>query len=107
MDVEHPKLFINVSEAGDRPLYEIAEELAAGLEDFENERTFGLLVDGEPAELLGKMPGQDLNRQLLFIHDGRLYTLTFAPDDPAAGDVYEEMEALYQLALSSFNFLLP
>jgi hypothetical protein len=107
MDVEHPKLFINVTEADDRPLNEIADELTAGLEEFNIERTFGLLVDGQPAELLGKMPGQDLNRQVLISHNGRLYTLTFAPDDAAAGDVYEQMEALYELALTSFNFLQP
>ena len=107
MDVEHPKLFINVTEAGDRPLYEIAEELTAGLEDFDIERTSGLLVDGEWAELLGKMPGQDLNRQVIFTHNGRLFTLTFIPDDPAAGTVYEQMEAMVELALTSFNFLQP
>jgi len=107
IDVEHAKLFINVTEADGRPLYEIADELTAGLEDFGIERTFGLLVDGEPAELLGKMPGQDLNRQVIMSHNGRLYTLTFVPDDATAGDVYEQMEAMVELALTSFNFLQP
>ena len=107
MNVEHAKLFINVTEADGRPIYEIADELAIGLDDFGIERTFGLLVDGEPAETLGKMPGQDLNRQLIFNHSGRLFTLTFIPDDAAAGAAYEEMEAMYELTLHSFNFLLP
>ncbi|MCB8944148.1 MAG: hypothetical protein H6658_10375 [Ardenticatenaceae bacterium] len=105
MDVEHPKLFINVAEADGRPIYEVAEEMAANWEGFEIERTFGLLVDGEPAEMLGKLPGQDLNRQLIVIHDGRLYTLTFVPDDAATGTVYEQMEEMYKLTLNSFNFL--
>jgi hypothetical protein len=51
------------------------------------------------------MPGQDNNRQVIFMHNGRLFTLTFVPDDAAAGEAYEQMEAMYELALSSFNFL--
>lgn len=105
MDVEHAKLMINVTEADGRPIYEIADEIVAGLEGFAIERTFGQLVDGEPAETLDNMPGQDLNRQLIFNHNGRLYTLTFVPDDATAGDAYQQMEAMYKLALNSFNFL--
>jgi hypothetical protein len=105
MDVEHAKLFINVTEADGRSLSEIGDELVAGLEDFGVERSFGLLVDGEWADLISKMPGQDINRQVIFMHNGRLFTLTFVPDDAAAGEAYEQMEAMYELALSSFNFL--
>jgi hypothetical protein len=105
MDVEHPKLFINVTEADGRQLYQIADELTADLADFDIERTFGLLVDGEPAEQISRMPGQDLNRQVIILHNGRLYILTFVPDDAAAGPVYEQMEAMYKLTLNSFNFL--
>ena len=105
MDVEHPKLFINVVESDGRSTTEITDEIAAGLTDFAVERTFGLLVDGEWAEQLDKVPGQDLNRQVIFIHNGRLYTLTFVPDDATAGTVYEQMEAMYELTLKSFGFL--
>ena len=105
-DTEHAKLFITVTEADGRPVNEIADELTVGLEAFNVQRTSGLLVDGEWAELISKVPGQELNRQLLFKHNGRLYTLTFTPDDATTGAAYEQMEGLYDLTRHSFNFLL-
>ena len=41
------------------------------------------------------MPGQDLNRVLLLVNDGQLFTLTFVP----AGD-----SDLYRLVTSSLTF---
>jgi hypothetical protein len=110
MDVEHPKLFIEVTDAAGRTAQEAEEEAVAEVEEampgFEVERTFGLLLDGEPANMVDKMPGQDLSRQVFAVHDGRLYKLTFVPSDEAMGEVYTEMEALYELVMDSFNFLI-
>jgi UDP-3-O-acyl-N-acetylglucosamine deacetylase len=51
------------------------------------------------------VPGQDLSRQVIAVHDGRAYKLVFMPADEAQGDVYHEMEAPYELAVRSFRFL--
>lgn len=107
MDVEHPKLFIEVTDAAGRTAEQIVDELAAEYEEgFDVERTFGLLLDGEPASMLDKVPGQDLSRQVFAVHDGRLYRLTFVPSDNYMPEVYAEMEALYELAMESFSFLV-
>jgi hypothetical protein len=109
MDVEHPKLFINVEDAGERTAQEAADELVAEFQqtmpDLEIERTFGVMVDGAFAERLDKVPGQDLSRQVIFVQNGRLYKLTFVPADEAAGEIYTEMEAFYELVIDSFSFL--
>lgn len=62
-------------------------------------------VGGQPGLLIGKLPGQEINQRLLFIHNGRLYDLTFLPADPEAGLPYVEMDALYAYVLDTFVFL--
>jgi hypothetical protein len=51
------------------------------------------------------MPRQDLSRQLIAVVDGRAYRLVFTPADPAQGDAYRQMKALYDLVVKSFRFL--
>ena len=63
------------------------------------------MLDGVPANQFEQVPGQDLSRQVFFVRGDQLYTLTFVPDDPAAGAPYEEMAALYDLVMDSFSFL--
>jgi hypothetical protein len=108
-DVEHPKLFINVGDAQGRTAEQIAEGLAGGVQasmpGYEVERTFGLTLGYEPAWVLENMPGQEISRQVVAVHGDRLYTLAFIPADPGMGDVYEQMEALYELVVRSFRFL--
>ncbi|MCL4267033.1 MAG: hypothetical protein KJ069_27890 [Anaerolineae bacterium] len=58
-----------------------------------------------PANQFDQVPGQDLSRQVVLVRDGRFYTLTFIPDDPEAGEVYAEMQTVYDMVLDSFNFL--
>jgi hypothetical protein len=105
MDVEHPKLLIEVSDASGRTTAEVADELVASFPDFEIPRTFGDTLGYEPAERLDGVPGQDLGRVLLTVHNGRLYRLTFIPNDPSQGDVYGQMEALFTQILNTFRFL--
>lgn len=110
MDVEHPKLFIEVTDAAGRTAQQAEEEAVAEVQEalpgIEVERTFGLLLDGEPANMVDNMPGQDISRQVFAVHNDRLYKLTFVPSDEAMGEVYTEMEALYELVMDSFNFLI-
>lgn len=105
MDVEHPKLMIEVTDAGGQTATAAADALAAEFEGMEIARTFGDTLGYEPAERLDGVPGQDLGRVLLAVHGDRLYRLTFVPNDPTQGAVYEQMEALFAQVLRSFRFL--
>lgn len=109
LDVEHPKAFIEVGDAGGRSAEQIAADLAAeveaGMPGLTVERTFGLTLGYEPAWVLENVPGQDLSRQVLVVRDDRLYKLTFVPASPDAGAVYVEMERLYTTLINSFRFL--
>jgi len=108
LDVAHARLFITVQDAGGRTLDEISAdkkaEIETALPGFEVMWSFGYMLDGVPANQFDQVPGQDLSRQVVLVHDGRVFTLTFIPDDPSA-DAYAEMQTLYDLVLDSFSFL--
>lgn len=63
------------------------------------------VLDGQQAYILGQVPGQDLSRQVFVVNNGILYHLTFVPDHPAAGEDYEQMQALYTAVIGSLRFL--
>ncbi len=63
------------------------------------------VIDGQQAYILGRMPGQDLSRQVFIVYKGSLYHLTFMPDDPQAGAAYQQMETLYAAVIGSLRFL--
>lgn len=104
MDVTRPKVFIQVADAAGRTATQVADAIAA--ESGEGvERTFGVTIGYEVAERLDNVPGQDLSRQVIAVRSDRVYTLVFVPDDETQGDVYGQMEELYDLVLRSFRFL--
>ena len=107
-DAAHARLFITAEDAGGQSLDEIttskAAELEAAIPGYDAAWSFGYMLDGVPANQFDQVPGQDLSRVLVLVKDGRLYTLTFTPDDPSA-DAYAEMETLYQTVMDSFSFL--
>lgn len=105
MDVEHPKLMIEVTDAAGRSAGAAADELVASFEGFEIPRAFGDMLGYEVAERLDGVPGQDLGRVLLAVHGDRLYRLTFVPADPAQTEVYAQMETLFAKVLNTFRFL--
>lgn len=107
MDVRHPKLFVEVTAAPDQTAEQVADQIMVEYAPpgFEVERSFGVTVDNEPAARLENMPGQDISRQVIVVHDGRAYHLTFTPADPSQEDVYRQMEALYTTVINSFRFL--
>lgn len=105
MNTAEPKLFITVEPANGRSLEDVTAEKQAEFPDFEVMFSFGYMLDGVPANQFDQLPGQDLNRQVVLVHNDRFYTLTFIPDDPAMSDVYAEMETLYETVMDSFSFL--
>jgi hypothetical protein len=60
---------------------------------------------GEAAVVLDHLPGQDFNRRVLVLHQGRLYHFFFTPVDPGMADVFQKMEAFYGTIIGSFRFI--
>jgi len=106
-DVTHARLFITVEDAGSLTLDEVTTakraELESAIPGFEAIWSFGYMMDGVPANQIDQVPGQDLSRQVVAVHNGILYTLTFVPDDPAEGS-YTDMQTLYDMVMDSFSF---
>ena len=80
----------------------VEADIQAALPDWQVVRETTTL-GGESAVVLRSIPGQDLNRQVFAEHEGRLYRLTFYPDDEAVPE-FGEMERLYSAVLESFTF---
>lgn len=103
------RLVIKATDAGGRSLQEVTvdreAEIKRAVPGSDVMWSWGSLLDGEPANQFYQVPGQELSREVVVLHAGRLYTLTFAPDDPEAGETYAEMESLYDMVMDSFSFL--
>jgi hypothetical protein len=106
-DVDAGRAYVQVGDAGGRAAPEVAgstlKEIAASLPGW-GVRQSTTLVGGEAAIVLDNVPGQEIGRQVIAVHDNRLYRLTFVPADPAQGAAYQEMEALYRTVIGSFRF---
>ncbi len=94
-----PRVEVTVEDPAGRTLEASAESVAA---------EFGLpgtppapapiLVDAMAGVLLDNLPGQDLNRRVIVLANGRLYHLFFTP-------LGEEMDAFYPAVIGSIRFL--
>ena len=104
LNVEQPRADIRVEEAAGRTAEQAADEIQAGLEGFEIERSTRQ-VAGEDAVVLDNLPGQEINRQVILVHGERLYNLSFIPADKNLGERYEAMEAFYTAVIESLSFL--
>lgn len=100
-----PRVSITVGDASGRTLTQLADQLEAeyALPGVSVERGT-ITVAGVEAVLLDNLPGQDLNRRVVLIHNGRLYIFFFTPlGEP--GPARAQMESFYQQTLDSFRFL--
>ncbi|HAJ34711.1 MAG TPA: hypothetical protein DCL15_03300 [Chloroflexi bacterium] len=99
-----PRVSIEVSDAAGRSLTEIGDavvaEYAAGFDILRAMATVG----GEPALVLDNLPGQDLNRRVLVIHNGRLYSFFFTPLGEE-GEARAAFEAFYQGVIDSLRLI--
>lgn len=107
LDTTHGRLFITVENGEGQSLEDWTQAKQEAFADFNVIWSFGYMLDGVMSNQFDQLPGQDLSRQVLAVHNDRLYTLTFLPDDPAAGDAYTTMQALYETVMDSFSFLWP
>jgi hypothetical protein len=101
MNHTDPRVSITVEDAAGRTLAEVTEQLLADYvpAGFAVEPGF-ITVDGVEAVMLDNLPGQDLNRRVAFIQNGRLYSFFFTPLGGAT-----PLEPFYQGILDSFRFL--
>jgi WD40 repeat protein len=94
---------IEVSDAAGRSASQVADERIAQM-GFSTERS-SLTIAGEQAVVLANVPGQASMRQVLLVHNDRLYTLSFVLPDPEDPSAVGRFERLYTTAISSFTFL--
>lgn len=101
MNHTDPRVSIAVEDAAGRTLVDVTKQLLADYvpAGFAVEPGY-ITVDGVEAVMLDNLPGQDLNRRVAFIQNGRLYSLFFTPLGGAT-----PLEPFYQGILDSFRFL--
>lgn len=61
-------------------------------------------IDGSLGIAVSGLPGQDVTRQLFIVHNDLLYHIIFSPEDPQAGEPYQQMEDIYAMVVNTFNF---
>jgi hypothetical protein len=105
LNVEQPRVTIEVRDAAGRAVEQVADELVAEIPvGFEIPRT-SIVIDGEQAIVLDNLPGQDINRQVVVVHEDRLYRMMFVPVGEDYGEVFAQTEDLYATVINSFRFL--
>jgi hypothetical protein len=100
LNVSDPRMSVSVTSAGARTVEQVVGDIVATLPGFDLKRS-AIDIAGQEAVVLDNVPGQDLTRRVLFVHDGRLYDLTFSPAD------HKQMEAFYTAIVADFKLLGP
>jgi hypothetical protein len=59
----------------------------------------------EMATVLDNLPGQDINRRVIALHEGRIIDIMIARFGPEYGVVGKQAEALYTMITDSFQFI--
>ena len=93
--------WLEISNSYDRSAEKIADQdmtYASGLDV----GRWTLILDGEQAEVLDGMPGQDFQRRVYVVHQGTLYVLAFMPARSENKAVGDQMEALYAAVTNSW-----
>lgn len=98
LNVTEPRLSIAVTGAGPRTLDQVVADILASLPAYDFKPST-VDIAGQTAAVLDNVPGQDLMRRVLFIHNGKLYDLTFSPADHA------DMETFYSAITASLQLL--
>jgi hypothetical protein len=105
LNTSEPSASITVQIAGELTLEEAADRIAdvyavPGEEVIRHSLTIG----GEAAIMLDGLSGQDPNRQVVILHNGRLYKLYFLQMNKNQPELYAQAETLYNTIVQSFNF---
>jgi len=62
-------------------------------------------LGGEMATVLDNLPGQDINRRVIALHENRVIDIMIARIGPEYGEVGEQAEVLYTTITESFRFI--
>lgn len=98
LNVTEPRLSVSVIGAGARTAEQAADDIVASMPGFDLEWST-VNIAGQEAVVLDNVPGQDLMRRVLLVHNGRLFDLAFSPAD------HEQLAAFYQAIVDDFNLL--
>ncbi|MCB0196779.1 MAG: hypothetical protein KDJ65_32805 [Anaerolineae bacterium] len=101
-----PRGSVTVEDAAGRTVEEAAGEILASysLPDWNIHQTT-MTLGGEEAFVLDNMPGQDINRRIVVVHEDRLYSFYFTPVDASNEEIYQRMAYLYTAIVDSFTFI--
>ena len=97
-------LYIQVQDAAGKTAAQIVDEAVTSLGEGFNISTSEVEVDGEQAVVVDGLPGQDSNRQVFIVHNGRLYDLVFMPWFPNPAEP-TQLENLYTMVMDTLHFL--
>jgi hypothetical protein len=97
-------LYVQVQDATGKTAAQFVDEQVAALGEGFNISTAEVAVDGEQGVMVDGLPGQDSNRQVFVVHNGRLYNLVFSPWFPNAAEP-TPLENLYTMVIDTFHFL--
>jgi len=97
-------VYVQVQDAAGKTAAQFVNEQVAALGEGFNISTSEVEVDGEQAVVVDGRPGQDSNRQVYIVHNGRLYNLVFAPWFPNPSEP-TPLENLYTTVMDTFHFL--
>jgi len=105
LNTSEPSVSITVQPAGALTLEGAADQIAGvyaipGVEVIYQPLTIG----GEAAIMLDGLSGQDPNRQVVVLRNGRLYNLYFLQMNKNQPELYAQAETLYNTVTQSFNF---
>jgi hypothetical protein len=106
LDVENPRLHITVSDAAGRTAAEIADQIEAdfavpGVTIARSTTT----IEGNEAIVLDGVPGQDINRRVVFVSGERAFDLVYSPADPERPEVLAALESLYEQTTGSLHVM--
>ncbi len=104
LNAEDPMLFIKVEPANGMTVEQAADQLVAdySVPGLEVKRE-NLQIDQEPAIRIDGLTGQDINRQVVVVHNDRVFRLSIMPMQ-GSPDVNAQAETLYNTVVQSFNF---
>lgn len=104
------RAFVTVTEAATQTLeasvQAVVDEVVAAMPEFTPTQS-SLTLGGVPAVRIDNLPGQDANRKVYALNEGRLYELTFVPFEESRPDAMAEAEELYDVVIESFRFITP
>lgn len=101
---ESPVIWITFEPADGRSLEEVTNQRLADYA-FPDTQSQAITLGQEPASMLDNLPGQDINRRVVAIHDDLVIDITIDHIGKNYGAAGEQAEAAYSMIIGSFRFI--